>query len=91
MAVLPNVDDAAITARVNTYIAAGSLVGGTPVVAIDHSATVSIGGATAPATKVTVSFPFAFMVLQPVAQLVVTGSQLGTPFTLAASATMRNE
>ncbi len=41
---------------------------------------------------VTVNYPFSFMVLQPIARLVVSGSTLGgAPFTLTASAEMRNE
>jgi hypothetical protein len=64
----------------------------TASVAVNQSATVSIGGtATASASTVTVSYPFTFMVLQPVARLIVSGSTMGTPFTLTASAEMRNE
>jgi hypothetical protein len=55
-------------------------------------ATVSMGAAgTAPASQVVVSYPFSFMVLQPVAQLVVSGSLVGSPITLTAASTMRNE
>jgi hypothetical protein len=40
---------------------------------------------------VTVSYPFEFIVLQPVARLLVSGSTLGAPLTLTASSEMRNE
>jgi hypothetical protein len=40
---------------------------------------------------VTVDYPFEFMVLNPVAKLVVSGSTVGTPLTMSASTTMRNE
>jgi hypothetical protein len=41
---------------------------------------------------VTVTYPFTFMALQPVAQLIVAGPQnTGAPITLTSSATMRNE
>jgi hypothetical protein len=41
---------------------------------------------------VTVDYPFSFMVLNPVAKLVVQSSALGnSPLTLRASAEMRNE
>jgi hypothetical protein len=40
---------------------------------------------------VTVSYPFKFMVLQPVASLLVSGSTLGAPITITAVAQMRNE
>jgi Flp pilus assembly protein TadG len=92
VAVLPDVDDAAVTARVKTYLEAGYLT--TPqnaTVVIDRAATVSIGTTTAAASKVTVNYPFEFMVLQPVAQLVAGGPDPGRPITMAASTTMRNE
>ena len=37
------------------------------------------------------TYPFRFIVLQDVVRLVVNGSAGRTPFTMAASATMRNE
>jgi hypothetical protein len=64
-----------------------------PTVGVAITATnVSIGGGnTASGSKVTVTYPFSFIVLQPVARLVVAGSMTGAPITLTASATMRNE
>jgi Flp pilus assembly protein TadG len=92
VAVLPDVNDAAVTARVKTYLEAGYLTAPqNATVAIDRGTTVSIGTNTAPASKVTVNYPFEFMVLQPVAQLVVSGSTAGRPITMTASTTMRNE
>jgi hypothetical protein len=49
------------------------------------------GGVTAGASRVTVNYPFEFMVLQPVARLLSGSSNLGTPFTMTATAVMRNE
>jgi hypothetical protein len=40
---------------------------------------------------VDVALPFTFIVLQPVARLVVSGSTVGAPLTMSTSATMRNE
>jgi hypothetical protein len=40
---------------------------------------------------VKVDYPFTFMVMQPIAQLLVKGSTVGAPVTLSAAATMRNE
>ncbi len=61
-------------------------------VTVNRTATVSIGTGTASASTVTVSYPFAFMVINPVANLVVRGSTLGSaPFTINARAQMRNE
>jgi Flp pilus assembly protein TadG len=93
IAVLPNVDDAAVLDRVKTYISAGQLP---PIadnqISINRSTTVSIGaGLTAPASLVAIQYPFTFIVMQPVAQLIANNSTVGAALTLRASATMRNE
>jgi hypothetical protein len=46
---------------------------------------------TASAARVVVEYPFEFMVLQPVAQLVVSGSTAGEGFTMRMTTIMRNE
>jgi hypothetical protein len=52
----------------------------------------SYGAATAPASTVTISYPFSFIVLNPVAKLITPNSTLGgAPISLSASAEMRNE
>ena len=92
IAVLPNVNDAAVTARVRSYLAAGQLASpANAAVVVDRGAQISIGTGTAPASRVTVRYPFEFMVLEPVAQLVVSGSTAGRPITITAATTMRNE
>lgn len=93
IAVLPGMNDTAVTARVKTYLEAGALdKAGVTSIVIQRNTTVSIGGTnTASASKVTVNYPFEFMVFQPVAQLVVSGSTVGAPLTMSASTTMRNE
>lgn len=92
VAILPGAVDADVTSRVQTYLEAGALSSpASATVTIDRTAEISIGATTAPASRVTVGYPFEFMVLQPVAQLVVRGSTAGAPITMGASATMRNE
>jgi Flp pilus assembly protein TadG len=92
VAVLPSTSDADIKQRVTDYLTAGSIGNvNTAVVNIDHTATISIGGGTAPATAVSVNYPFNFLVLNPVARLVVGNSALGGAFTMTTSALMRNE
>jgi Flp pilus assembly protein TadG len=92
VAVLPGISDAMVTARVQQYANAGVLdVGVTPTVTIQRNSTISYGSGTASGSKVTVSYPFRFIVLQGVVRMIVTGSSVGAPFTMAASATMRNE
>lgn len=93
VAVLPNEDPSAVQARVLAYMQSGQLPNaGQATITVNRNATISIGAAqTAAASLVTVNYPFQFMVFQPVAQLVASGSTLGTPITLTASAEMRNE
>jgi hypothetical protein len=43
------------------------------------------------ASRVTINYPFTFIVLQPVARLVRRTSTVGAPITMQASALMRNE
>jgi hypothetical protein len=60
-------------------------------VTIQRNSTISYGSGTATGSKVTVTYPFKFIVLQGVVRMIVNGSTVGAPFTMAASATMRNE
>ncbi len=93
LAVLPNPVAGAVDARVRSYLTSGQLANAAgATIVVNPNATVSIGGgATASASLVTVNYPFQFIVLQPVASLLVSGSTLGAPITLTASAEMRNE
>ena len=92
VAVLPNNAAGAVEARVRAYMVAGQLPNAaTAGVAIDSNQTVAVGATTAKASLVTISYPFEFMVLNPVARLLVNGSTAGTPLTMTASAEMRNE
>ena len=90
VAVLPNSTAAAASARAKAYLDSGQLAGDNATITVTPT-TIPIGGANASASKVTVNYPFQFMVLQPVAKLVVKGTQLGKPITMSASAEMRNE
>jgi Flp pilus assembly protein TadG len=93
VAVLPNSLQSAVDSRVRAYMQMGALPNfGSATVSVNNNATISIGAGTATASVVTVGYPFQFIVLNPVARLVVGSSQLGAaPFTMTASATMRNE
>jgi Flp pilus assembly protein TadG len=92
IAVLPSLPSGGVDARVRQYLQSGGLTSDTTVGVTVTPMNVSLGtGGTASGSKVTVTYPFTFMALQPIAQLVVSGSTAGAPITLAASATMRNE
>jgi len=92
VAVLPGTTVPDVQARVVTYMNSGQLANGaTATVDVDRNRTMSIGATTATASLVTVNYPFSFIVLQPVARLLVSGSTLGGPITMTVSAEMRNE
>jgi Flp pilus assembly protein TadG len=93
VAILHNATPAEVESRVRGYIQNGELPNVSQTqIAVNRAASVVIGANTASASVVTVSYPFSFMVLNPVANLITRGSTLGaTPFNLTASAEMRNE
>jgi len=92
VAVLPNAASGAPEARVLEYMSNGAVPTSGVTIAVDKTVPISLGGAgTATGSKVTVTYPFSFIVLQPVAQLVVSGSLTGAPIVMTASAEMRNE
>src|SRR5207253_1030608 len=93
VAVLPDSTVSDVQSRVTAYMQNGQLPDyGSATISVDQNATISIGANNASASVVTVSYPFNFMVLNPVAQLVARGSSLGgAALTLTASAEMRNE
>ena len=92
VAVLPGYSDSMVSARVQQYVQAGVLDAGvTPTVTIQRTVAVSYGTGTATGSKVIVSYPFHFIALNGIARLVVNSTTVGSDFTMAASATMRNE
>jgi len=92
IAVLPGTDDASVTTRVRSYMTDGQLdKAATAAVSITRNNTISIGAGTTSASRVTVDYPFTFIVLQPIARMVVSNSTAGAPLTMTASALMRNE
>jgi Flp pilus assembly protein TadG len=92
LAILPNAKAEDVQARVTNYLRGGYLsnVDGATV-SVNQNTTMSIGDSTAGASVVTVNYPFSFIVLNPVANMVTRGSSVSAPFTMSASAQMRNE
>ena len=87
-AILIDKTDADVTNAVRNYMTMGGLPkAGVAAIAIDRN--VPLGTNTA--SRITVSYPFSFMVLNPVVQLVKKGSTLGSPLTMQSVALMRNE
>jgi Flp pilus assembly protein TadG len=90
IAILSGVSDTQVTAAVRNYMTGGSLPNaGTASISVVRN--VPFTG-TNTASSVTVSYPFQFMVLNPVVRLVQAGSTTGQgTTTMTAVATMRNE
>lgn len=87
--VTPNstVGDAQTIAR--TYMTNGALSEADGAgIAVDKTVPLPTGVGTA--SRVTITYPFSFMYLQPIAAL-VSGTPAGAPLTMTATATMRNE
>jgi Flp pilus assembly protein TadG len=92
IAVLPGTDDASVTSRVRTYLSDGELDhAATATIAITRNNIIATGGGTETASRVTVNYPFTFIMLQPIASMVAQSSTAGTPLTMTASSLMRNE
>ena len=90
VAVISGTTDEQINTAVRNYMSGGALPNaGTAAIAINRN--VAFGGANT-ASTITVSYPFQFMVLNPVVRLVRAGSTTGQgTTTMTAAATMRNE
>lgn len=90
IAVLADATDAQVTTAVRNYMSTGQLPKATTAsVAIERAVPF---GKSSSASRITVSYPFNFMVLNPVIRLVKPGSQTGQGTTTMVSvALMRNE
>ena len=88
IAVLESYTDAQVTSTVRSYLTGGQLTNAAGA-SVNIVRNVPFGSTTA--SRVTVNYPFQFMVLNPVARLVRSGSSVGTPLTMQSSALMRNE
>lgn len=89
LAVINGSTDAAVTTTVRNYMQSGDLDNyATATVTITR--TVPLTG-TDTGSQVQINYPFQFMVLQPVIQLVTPASTTGQPITMQATALMRNE
>ena len=88
VAVIAGTSDAEVESAVRRYMTIGSLSKATTAPVLLNR-NVALGSSTG--SQVTINYPFQFMVLNPVARLVVRSSTLGTPLTMSAVAVMRNE
>lgn len=92
VAVLSTSTESGVTSRVRSSMQDGQLGKyDTAPVTVNRDATITVDGAPVSASKVTVDYPFDFMVLQPVARLISPATTLGAPLTMRAEVLMRNE
>ena len=94
VAVTPNATTSMVQSRVTAYLVSGQVPNpDSASIVVTQNVAIPIGAtATATGTRVTVNYPFSFMVLNPVARLVVKNSTTGgAPITMSAVAEMRNE
>jgi Flp pilus assembly protein TadG len=92
MSVIPNTTVPTVRAMVRNYMTNGQLSKAmTAVVDINQTSTLTVNGVAVSASLVTVDYPFSFMILQPVARLVVPGTNTGQAISMRATAVMRNE
>ena len=87
LAVTPGANSTNVRDLVRLYMQNGGL----PNYATADVQVVSEDLVSGSATRITIGYPFSFMVLQPVIQLIHAGSATGEPITMGATATMRNE
>src|SRR5262245_61065992 len=75
VAVLANSSAADVQGRVMTYLKSGRLgKSDGATIAVNQNVTMAMGASTATASVVTVNYPFTFMVLNPVANLIAHGT-----------------
>jgi len=88
IAILADKTDADVTTAVRNYMQSGGLpnYASAPVL-IDRAVVMG----TNTGSRITVNYPFQFMVLNGVARLVVKGSKAGQSLTMQSVAVMRNE
>jgi Flp pilus assembly protein TadG len=92
LAVLPDPTPGVAEQRVRDYMKAGQLKNwDTASVNVNRASSIKVSGADVPASDVTIDYPFSFIVLQPIANLVAPGSNVGSSLTMHAEAVMRNE
>jgi len=87
VAVINGTPAADIKAAVKKYAEIGGLTVTDGQISLDQS--VALGTWTG--SQVTISYPFQFIVLNPVAKMVKSGSKTGEALTMSAVAVMRNE
>jgi Flp pilus assembly protein TadG len=92
LATLPNTSVTNVQGQVRTFLQNGQLPNAAAATIAVSPITMPTSTGPAPGTQVTVTYPFSFVVLNPVARLIVANSNVGNaPFAMTVSARMQNE
>ena len=92
LSVTPSGTTAKATDIIRQYMADGRLSrAADAAVVVNRTAKITVDGTDMGASLITVDYPFEFMVLQPIARLIVPSSMVGEDITIRATALMRNE
>jgi Flp pilus assembly protein TadG len=92
VSILPNSTVGGVTGVVRNYMSDGALPNAaTAGVIVDQAASLTVNGASVSASQVTVNYPFSFLMLQYIAQLVTPSSSFSSVMTMQATSVMRNE
>ena len=92
MSITPSGSSSNASALIRQYMEDGQLSKSADAkVDVNRSASIDVNGTPVSASRVTVDYPFEFIMLQPVVRLVAKGATVGGPITMRATALMRNE
>jgi Flp pilus assembly protein TadG len=92
MAVLPDPTEGIAEERALAYMEAGMLSNAASAeIVVNRSDSFIVNSTTVSASRVTIDYPFSFIVLGPIVKLVAPTSELGGDLTMRAEAVMRNE
>jgi Flp pilus assembly protein TadG len=91
LAILPGSTVTNVQDRVRQYLTSGEVSNPSSANVAVTTGSVPMGSATVPSSIVTVSYPYSFIVLQPVVRLLVSTSNVGSAITMVGRAEMRNE
>jgi Flp pilus assembly protein TadG len=92
VAVLPGASVDGVKERVLQSMEAGGLENrSAKQITVKNDAAITMSGSPVSASQITIAYPYSFMVLNPVMELIAPGSDVGTPITMTATALMRNE
>jgi Flp pilus assembly protein TadG len=91
LAILPGSTVTNVQDRVRQYLTSGEVSNPSSADIAVTTGSVPMGTGTVPSSIVTVSYPYSFVVLQPVVRLLVSTSTVGSAITMVGRAEMRNE